>query len=87
MATVLKGVFDNDNRLYQMWVEPRTPLLPEYIRNDYNSSLNTQPIKILAAGTIAGLVKHYDAHVELMRVQCIADGCSATQVPTSSLDI
>lgn len=87
MSTVLKGVFDNDNKLYQMWVEPATPILPEYIRNDYNSSLNTQPIKILAAGTVSSLVKQYDAHVELMRLQCITDNCSATQVPTSSLDI
>ena len=86
MVTVLKGVF-SDNKLYQMWVEPPTPVLPEYIRNDYNSSINTEPIRTLAAGSVSSLVKQYDAHVELMRIQCIADGCTATQVPTSPFDI
>ena len=87
MSTILKGVFDEDRKLYQLWVEPATPVLPTYIRNDYNSSLDNQPIEILAAGSFSIITKAYDAQLELMRVQAIRDGVSATEVPPSPFDI
>ena len=90
MSSVLKGAFNDDGKIFQLKVEPPTPLLPEYIRNDYSdhaAEINSNPWRILAGGTVSHIAKVYDVHVEQMRVQAILDGVSATQVPTSPSDI
>ena len=86
MSSVLKGAFNDDGKIFQLKVEPPTPLLPEYIRNDYSdhaAEINSNPLRILAGGSVSHITKVYDAYVEMMRVQAIVDNVSATEVPPS----
>ena len=83
MTTVLKGVFSKDNQIFQMWAEPPTPMLPEYIRNDYDESINEQSTVTLAIGDMTTMSRIHCMWVTIMNEQAEKAKCSATQVPTS----
>ena len=87
MRTVLKGVFSKDNQIFQMWAEPPTPMLPEYIRNDYDESINEQSTVTLAIGDMTTMSRIHCMWVTIMNEQAEKAKCSATQVPTSIFDI
>lgn len=81
MTTILMGVFSEDDRIYQIWAEPPTSMLPEIIRNDYCEALNIQPKRILAMGPILTLMRVHEAWSVIIEEQARADGYQATQVP------
>ena len=81
LKTLLKGVFSEEGKLYQLWAEPPTIYLPEVIRNDYNDELNARPTQILAFGEIKTVMRVHTAWNLIMEDQAKSDGFTATQVP------
>ena len=87
MTTTLKGAFHINNRLYEMWVEPASPLMTHIIRNDFDSCLPIKQPMVLAQGNEVTVLNIYTAWKQTMQKQTQSDGCTATIVPSLESDI